>query len=196
MTLLEDLPEEWLTREVKPRWADLLGYAYLASDELDIETLEKARDYFQQTTGGSQLLEDPDRTQRLFSTIRDYLAATNQLPDAQPDRAARLRLTQANALLFGFDRPDQAYDLFVQVAADTAADTTLVPRALYGAMLLQETHFGQPDSAAHYAQLLQDGYPDSSRPSASPPRSGASPCRSRSSRPGRGQGGVPACAAR
>ena len=44
MTLLEDLPQEWLTREVKPRWADLLGYAYLASDELDIETLEKARD--------------------------------------------------------------------------------------------------------------------------------------------------------
>ena len=81
-----------------------------------------------------------------------------------------MRLTQANALLFGFDRPEQAYDLFVQVAADTAADTTLVPRALYGAMLLQETHFGQPDSAAHYAQLLQENFPDS--PQAYQARSG------------------------
>lgn len=171
MTLLEGLPDEWLTRDVKPLWADMLGYATLMNDQLDIETLEKARDYFQQTGGGQIVLTDAERTRRLQSTIRDYLAAANQLPTAQPQRAARLRLLQANAMLFGFDRPAEAYELFAQVAADTAADTTVVPRALYGAMLLQRTHFEQPDSAEWYGRLLQERFPDS--PQAYSARTGA-----------------------
>lgn len=171
ISLLEELPDAWLTREIKPLWADMLAYAYLEAEPLDIETLEKAREYFQQTTAGGVVLPDPERSRGLLTTVRDYLAAANQLPDAAPDRAARLRLLQANALLFGFDRPRAAYDLFVHVAADSAADTTEVTRALYGAMLVQADRFQQPDSAAVFAAELQARFPDS--PQAYQARSGA-----------------------
>ena len=161
VALLEGMPEDQLTREVKPLWAEILGHAYLAAGDLATEDLEKARDYFQQAVGGGPLLREPERTRLLLGALRDYLAAMNQLPDAPPDRAARLRLLQANALLFSFERPRLAYEIFTALAADTSVDSTVAPRALYGAMLLQGSYFEQPDTAAIYAELLQDRYPDS-----------------------------------
>jgi len=159
--MLENMPAEQLSRDVKPVRADMLGYSYLSGGSLEIEDLEKARDYFQEAIPGGELLEDPDGTRLLLDTIRDYLAAAGQLPDAQPDRAARLRLSQANALLFGFDRPRAAFELYAAVAADTAADSTVASRALYGAMLVQDQYLGHPDSASIYRDELKARYPGS-----------------------------------
>jgi TolA-binding protein len=166
MAMLERMPDDQLTREVKPVRAELLGYAYL-----EREDLEQAKDYFQEAVTGANLLEEPEVTRRLLGTIRDYLAAVSQLPDADPPRAARLRLLQANSLLFGFDRVHQAYDLYTAVAADTAADSTIAPRALYGAMLVQATYLDNPDSAAFFADELDRRFPDS--PQAYEARSGS-----------------------
>jgi len=171
ITLLEGVPEDQITREVKPQRADLLGRSYLYSSSLETEQLENARDAFQQAVSGASELDDPDDTRRLLSTVRDYLAAANELPDAPPTRAASLRLLQANALLFGFERPRLAHDLYTAVAADSAADTTVAARALFGAMLVQEAYLEQPDSAAVFADALQQRFPDS--PQAYEARSGA-----------------------
>lgn len=156
MALLQGMPEEQLSRDVKPVRADLLGYAFLEQGEL-----EEARDQFQQAVGGGDLLDDPDGTRLLLDTIKDFLAAEGQLPDAAPDRAASLRLVKANALLFGFERPQEALELYAAVAADTAADSTVAPRALYGAMLVHEHWLEQPDSARTYRDELQQRFPAS-----------------------------------
>jgi len=166
LAMLERMPEEQLTPQVKPVRQDMMGWIYLDQGEL-----EEARNSFQQALSGGQLLDDVDRTRQLLNTIRDYLAAEGQLPDADPPRAARLRLLQANAMLFGFERPREAFDLYADVAADTAADSTLAPRALYGAMLVQATYFEQADSAEIYAIELEERFPDS--PQAYQVRSGA-----------------------
>lgn len=171
ISMLENMDPVHLKPEIKPLWADMLGHAYLADEKLDNQSMEKAREYFQQAVSGAQHLDDPEHTRRLLGSIREYLTAENQLPDAQPQRAARMRLQQANALLFDFQRPRMAYDLFATLAADSAADTTVAPRALYGAMLLQESTFNEPDSAQLYAQQLLERYPDS--PQAYRVRSGA-----------------------
>jgi TolA-binding protein len=158
MAMLETMPEEQQTRDVKPVRADLLGYGYLEQGDL-----EKARESFQAAVGGGDLLEDIDGTRLTLETIKDYLAADGQLPDAAPARAANLRLIKANSLLFGFERPRQALSLYAQVAADTAADSTVAPRALYGAMLVHERWLAQPDSAALYRNELQGRYPVSAQ---------------------------------
>ena len=161
MTLLEGMPEEERSREVKPVRADLLGRAYLDGEHLEIEDLEKARDLLQEAMTGRQFLEDDVGTQRLQKSVRDYLANEGQLPDAQPERAARMRLEQANDMLFSFERPHRAYDLYATVAADSAADSLVAARALYGAMLVMQTHLENADSAAIYNEQLQSRYPES-----------------------------------
>jgi TolA-binding protein len=154
MAMLEAMPVEHQTRDVKPVRADLLARGYLQQGDL-----EKAREMFQQAIGGGDLLDDPDGTRLLFDAVKNYLAAEGQLADAQPARAAQLRLIKANALLFGFERPREALDLFVEVAADTAADSTAVPRALYGAMLVHDDWLDQPDSAAAFRDELLQRFP-------------------------------------
>lgn len=156
MAMLEGMPVEHQTRDVKPVRADLMARGYLQQGEL-----EEAREMFQQAIGGDDLLDDPDGTRLLFDTVKDYLAAEGQIADAQPPRAAQLRLIKANALLFGFERPREALELYAQVAADTAADTTTAPRALYGAILVHDQWLAQPDSAAVYRDELQRRFPDS-----------------------------------
>jgi len=156
MAMLEGMPVEHQTRDVKPVRADLMARSYLQQGEL-----EKAREMFQQAVGGGDLLDDPDGTRLLSNAVKDYLAADGQLADAQPPRAANLRLIKANALLFGFERPREALALYADVAADTAADTTTAPRALYGAILVHDQWLGQPDSAAVYREELQRRYPES-----------------------------------
>jgi len=156
MAMLQGMPEEHVTRDVKPVRADLLGYAFMDKGEL-----EQAKDNFQQAVGGGDLLDDVDGTRLLLDTIKDYLAAEGQLPDAAPPRAASLRLIKANALLFGFERPQAALDLYAAVAADTAADSTVAPRALYGAMMVHENWLGHADSAAIYRGELMERFPES-----------------------------------
>ncbi len=153
--LLENMPAEWGARDVKAVASDMLAGIYLQRGELD-----EARKKYVEAVPGGELLEDIDESKRLLKTIQDYLAAENALPDAPPDKAARLRLLQANALLFGFERPRAALDLYAAVAADSAADSTVAPRALYGAMTVYE-RLELPDSSQIYAEQLTARFPDS-----------------------------------
>lgn len=157
MAMLLGMPDDQAdARDVKAVRADMLGYGYIQQGDL-----EKAKESFSDAVTGGEILEDIDGTRLLLETIKDYLAAEGQLPDADPPRAATLRLIKANALLFGFDRPREALDTYAAVAADTAADSTAAPRALYGAMLVYENWFQQPDSAAIYRDELNARYPES-----------------------------------
>ncbi len=165
--LLENMPVEWETPVVKARAADLLGYLYLERGEW-----EEARTRFQTAMLKRDELDDEDRTRRLTQNLRDYLAADAALPDAQPDRIAGLKLLQANAMLFGFEHPETAADLYVQAAADTAADSTIAARALYGAYLTYDQYLDNPDSASIFARELEEKYPES--PQAFEVRSGQS----------------------
>jgi TolA-binding protein len=153
--LLEGMPAEWGARDVKAVASDMLAGIYLQRGELD-----EARKRYLESVPGGELLEDVDESRRLLKTIQDYLAAENALPDAAPDKAARLRLLQANALLFGFERPRAALDLYAAVAADSAADSTVAPRALYGAMVVYE-RLELPDSSRQYLEQLTTRYPES-----------------------------------
>lgn len=155
--LLENMPAEWGLRDVKAAAADMLAGIYLKKGRLD-----EARQKYQEAVPGGVLLEDVDESKRLLKTIQDYLAAENALPDAPPEKAARLRLLQANALLFGFERPREALDVYMSVAADSAADSTVAPRALYGAVTVYE-RLSLPDSAQIYTQELTTRFPDSAQ---------------------------------
>jgi tetratricopeptide (TPR) repeat protein len=154
--LLENMPAEWETPAVKARAADILGYLYLERGEL-----EEAKAEFQTALMRRAELDDEDRTRRLHDNLQDYLAAEAALPDAQPQRVPGLKLLQANAMLFGFERPGTAADLYIQAAADTAADSTVAARALFGAYLSYEQHLDKPDSAALFAAELERRFPDS-----------------------------------
>ncbi|MFH2053165.1 MAG: tetratricopeptide repeat protein [bacterium] len=165
--VLENMPLEWQTPAVKARAADILGYELLRRGQW-----EDAKVQFQEALRQKDELDDLERTRRLNEDLNDYLAAEAALKDAQGDRAPRLRVLQANALLFGLGRPGQAAALYQQAAADTAADSTDAARALYGAMLAYRDHLAQPDSAEMFAQELQRRYPDS--PQAFEARSGDS----------------------
>jgi TolA-binding protein len=155
--LLEGIPTEWGARDVKAVAADMLASIYLQRGELD-----EARKQYADAVPGGELLDDVDESKRLLKTIQDYLAAENALPDAAPEKAARLRLLQANALLFGFERPRAALDLYAAVAADSAADSTVAARALYGAMVVYD-QLALPDSSTLYANLLTTRYPESAQ---------------------------------
>ncbi len=157
IALLENMPSEWgNSPEVKGHAADMLGYLYLHENEL-----EEARAKFQVAVPTGKQLDDYEHSKQLLSTIQNYLAAENALPDADPQRAARLRLLEANGQLFGFDRPRRALDLYTTVAADSAADSTSAARALYGAMLVYRDRLDDPDSSRIYADRLVASYPES-----------------------------------
>jgi tetratricopeptide (TPR) repeat protein len=154
--LLENMPVEWATPVVKARAADMLGYLYLERGEL-----EEAKTQFQTALIKRSDLDDEDRTRRLNDNLQDYLAADAALPDAQPQRVPGLKLLQANAMLFGFEHPDQAASLYIQAAADTAADSTVAARALFGAYLSFDQYLDKPDSAALFAEELERRFPES-----------------------------------
>lgn len=154
--VLESMPDEWKTPEVKARSAELQGHLRMDRDEL-----EEAQTAFKDALIGRAFLEDEYATRRLSDNLNDYMAAQNALPDAAPDRVPRLKLLQANALLFGFDRPGEAVRLYQEAAADSAADSTTAARALYGAVKVYREYLDQPDSAGIFASQLQARYPDS-----------------------------------
>ena len=155
-SLLEGMPEDWETPIVKARAAEMMGEIYMNRDEWD-----RAREKFQMALGKRNELEDPDRVRRLNSNLQDYLAAKTALPDAKGERVSKLQLLQANALLFGFERPHMAATLYATAATDTAAAETVAARALYGAYLTYGEYLAVADSAAMYRQDLLDRYPDS-----------------------------------
>ncbi len=165
--LLESMPAEWNTPLVKARSADLLGYLYMGRGDL-----EEAKTQFQTALLKRDELDDEDRSRRLNDNLQDYLAAESALPDAQPQRVPGLKLLQANAMLFGFEKPGQAADLYIQAAADTAADSTVAARALFGAYLAYDRYLDKPDSASLFAAELESRYPES--PQAFEVRSGQS----------------------
>ncbi len=154
--LLETMPTDWETPAVKARAAEMLGNIYLDKGEW-----EQALKKFQMALLKKDVLEDEDHVRRVSGNLNDYLAADKALPDAKNERVARLKLLQANALLFGFDRPHMAATRYVEAGVDTAADTTDAARALYGAFLTYDRHLDRPDSARIYRTALLDRFPDS-----------------------------------
>ena len=154
--LLENMPTEWETPAVKARASDLLGYLYLERGEW-----EEARTKFQTAVLRRDELDDADRTRRLSDNLQDYLAAEAALPDASSDRIPGLKVLQANAMLFGFEKPEVAAGLYIQAAADTAADSTVAARALFGAYVTYDRYLEKPDSAAIFAGELEEKYPES-----------------------------------
>lgn len=156
--LLQSMPAEWLTPVIKSRVADLLGYRFLERQEY-----AEAHEQFKTALAQRNELEDPERTRSLNDHLRDYLAAETDLAAAKGDRVPRLKLLQANAMLFGFDRPARAAALYAEAAADSAADSLVAARALYGLWVTQGTRLGNPDSAQAVASDLAARYPRSAQ---------------------------------
>ena len=154
--LLENLPEEWLTPKVAPRVNDMLGRIYFRRWDLD-----EARTKFTEAVKGIAILEEPEETRELLKMIRDYLAADQSLVDASGERVSTLKLLQANALLFGMQRPNLAASHYLEVAFDTDADSSTAARGLYGAYIAYQDYLAQPDSAALLANELERTYPES-----------------------------------
>ncbi len=154
--LIEGMPLDWHTPVIKAKAADILGYLYLQRGDL-----EEAGEQFAQAIRGRDELDDFNQTRILDQNLKDYLSAEQALPDARPERIPRLKLLQANALLFGFERPAAAGLLFREVGLDSAADSLLAPRGLYGATIVFRDYLDNPDSAAIFNDLLQDQYPNS-----------------------------------
>jgi outer membrane protein assembly factor BamD (BamD/ComL family) len=156
--LLQGMPTEWQTPEVKARAADLLAYRFLERQEY-VEALEQ----FKVALSQKDKLDDPERTRRLNDQLRDYLAADTGLVEAKGERVPRLKLLQANAMLFGLGRPARAAMLYREAAADTAVDSLLAARALFGLWIAYGQRLDNPDSAAIVAAQLQERYPESAQ---------------------------------
>lgn len=156
--LLQSMPAEWLTPVVKARVADLLGYRFLSRQEY-----AEAHEQFKIALGQRDQLEDPDRTRSLNDQLKEYLAAETDLAAAKGDRVPRLKLLQANAMLFGFDRPARAAALYGEAAADSAADSLVAARALYGLWLAHGTRLDNPDTAQVIADELVVRFPRSAQ---------------------------------
>ena len=156
VTLLEGIPPDWSTPEVKSRSSEMLGGLYMARGDW-----EKARGAYQEALRRRSDLEDPERARRLGDTLKNYMAADQALVDASGAKAASLRLEKANALLFGFERPQEAVVFYTAAATDTSAERTVATRALYGAIITYRDHLDEPDSAQFYADQLELRYPDS-----------------------------------
>lgn len=154
--LLETMPETWKTPQVKAKLGDTMGNLRLGRQEY-----EEAQTSFREALMGRAFLEDELRTNRLTGHLNDYLSAENALSDARPERVPGLKLLQANALLFGFERPAEAVTLYREAAVDSAADSTVAARALYGAAMVYRRYLIRPDSAAFFEALLEQRYPDS-----------------------------------
>lgn len=156
--LLQAMPVEWQTPKVKALAADMLGYRYLEQQDY-----EEAHAQFKIALSQLKDLEDPDRTKLLNDQLRDYLAAELALAEAKGERVPRLKLLEANAMLFGFRRPATAAALYREAAADSSADSLLAASALYGLWITYGQHLDQPDSAAQAAAELQERYPRSAQ---------------------------------
>lgn len=156
--LLQAMPTEWQTPVVKARVADVLGYRFLERQEY-----AEAHEQFKIALGQRNELDEPERTRSLNDQLKDYLAAERDLAEAPRERVPRLKLLQANAMLFGFDRAAQAAALYREAAADTAADSLLASRALYGLWLAYGQKLGNPDSAKVVADELLERFPASAQ---------------------------------
>ncbi|MCB1182730.1 tetratricopeptide repeat protein [bacterium] len=154
--LLENMPTEWETPEVKARAAEIMGDVYLSRGEW-----EQSREKFTAAVARRDALDDEEHVRRMNETLKDFLAAEQALPDAKGERVAQLKLLQANALLFGFERPHMAASLYAEAAADTAADDAIAARALYGGFVTYRDHLALPDSAAIFRGELTARYPES-----------------------------------
>lgn len=156
--LLQAMPVEWQTPKVKGLAADMLGYRFLEQHDY-----EEAHTQFKVALSQLKELEDPDRTKLINDQLRDYLAAELALTESKGERVPRLKLLEANAMLFGFRRPAMAAALYREAATDSLADSLLAASALYGLWITYGQHLDRPDSAAQAAAELQQRYPRSAQ---------------------------------
>ncbi len=155
--LLENMPDEWVKDSmVLARSSEIRGNLYMARG-----MLEEAKTQFQNSLRNKDVLDDENHCRLLKESLEAYLNAENALPDASGERVPRLKLLQANSMLFGFQRPGEAARLFVEAAVDTAADSTVTPRALFGAVVTYRDYLDKPDSADFFSRLLVEGFPES-----------------------------------
>jgi outer membrane protein assembly factor BamD (BamD/ComL family) len=156
--LLENMPDEWRTPVVSARAADLLGRSYLQQWKLE-DAGKQLRDALRNATA----LDDADASRDLSNSVQQYLAAEQALTGAKGDRVAGLKLTEANALLFGLGRPRRALELYLEISGSSDADSATVARALYGSALIYRDRLSQPDSAGQLISRLEESYPASAQ---------------------------------
>jgi hypothetical protein len=155
--LLENMPEEWqVSPEVKARAQEILGHQYLARGEWN-----EARKAFRQALNRPKDLDDEEEVRRLSDHLNVFLAAIRAAGEATGPDLARNRLLMANSFRFGFERPNRAATYYRMAGRDTAAESTVAARALYGAYLTYRDVLDKPDSAAVFAAELDSVYPDS-----------------------------------
>lgn len=154
--LLENMPAEWETPVVKARAQEILGHEYLVRG-----AWFEARKAFLAALNRPRDIDDEEEVRRLSNHLNVFLAASRAMTDAAPDEIPRNRLLQANAMRFGFDRPNVAARLYRTAARDSAVEATVGARSLYGAYLTYRDVLDKPDSAAIFAAELDSLYPDS-----------------------------------
>ncbi|MBC8425505.1 hypothetical protein H8E07_15410 [bacterium] len=154
--LLENMPEEWQTGDVKPRLGEMLGEIYLRAWDI-----ENAQLRYRDAVRNPRILEDPDRCQRINKALNEFVTAEQRLDGASEDDAPRYKLIEANILLFHLDRPDLALELYRDVASTAASDSASAVRGLYGATIVYRDWLALPDSAAVMYDRIVDAYPDS-----------------------------------
>ncbi len=155
--LLESMPADWQTAKVKSRASDMLGLPLPGARRLG---------------GGAQRLPGRPAPQDRPGGPRAH--RTGCTPPSRitwrPTRAwstprgrawricAWRRPTPCSSASTG---PRQAAELYAAAAADSAADPPVAARALYGALLTCRDHLDAPDTAAVFADQLQERYPAS-----------------------------------
>ncbi len=154
--LLENMPEEWLAGEVKPRLGELLGEVYLYQWEL-----ESAQEKYRDAVRNPRILEDPERCQRINSALNEYLNAEQRLDGVAETEVPKYKLIKANILLFHLERPSLALELYLDIASTAEIDSTSAVRGLYGAAVVYRDRLALPDSATVMYDRIRSGFPDS-----------------------------------
>lgn len=154
--LLENMPAEWQTPTVKARSKEILGHEYLARSKW-----YNSRQAFKAALARPKDLDDPEGVRRLHKHLNVFLAASRAIADARPAAVPRNRLLQANAMRFGFGRPNVAARIYKKALADSAIEDAVAARALYGAYLTYRDELANPDSAAIFAAQLDSLHPAS-----------------------------------
>ncbi len=155
--VLSAMPDTWRTRhDVGALAGEILGELYLAEGDL-----EQAVTEFRIASRGADVCRDEQRVRLLNRELQRYLEMENRLDGAREEDRPSYRLTQANVLFQALDRPREALDVYLEVAAAAEHDSTAAVRGLFGAAMVYREALAMPDSADALLARLVDDFPDS-----------------------------------